>query len=152
MSGVRRVIVGASVSPGSLRALRYADELARAHDATLMPVLTWLPPGGELADRRSPCGYLRCIWQEDACDRLPLSTRPGHAAVEGARRRPVTFNLIMTRPDGRHWRGPAFDQAHWYRAQERAGITPPRAKGEKRKAARGQGHACVAALRPRLHG
>ena len=45
----------------------------------------------------------------------------------------------MTRPDGRSWRGPAFDQAHWYRAQEKAGITPPRAKGEKRKAARDQG-------------
>jgi hypothetical protein len=45
VTGVRRVIVGASGSPGSLRALRYADERARAHDATLIPVLTWLPPG-----------------------------------------------------------------------------------------------------------
>ena len=70
MTGVRRVIVGASGSPGSLRALRYADELARAHDATLIPVLTWLPPGGELADRRSPGGYLRRICREDACERL----------------------------------------------------------------------------------
>jgi nucleotide-binding universal stress UspA family protein len=70
VSGIRRVIVGASGSPGSLRALRYADELARAHDATLIPVLAWLPPGGELANRRSPSGYLRCIWHEDACERL----------------------------------------------------------------------------------
>ena len=70
MSGLRRVIVGASGSPGSLRALRYAEDLARAHDATLIPVLTWVPPGGDLADRHSPCGYLRRIWREDACRRL----------------------------------------------------------------------------------
>ncbi len=70
MSGIRRVIVGASGSPGSLRALRYAEDLARAHDATLIPVLAWVPPGGDLAERRSPCGYLRRIWKEDACRRL----------------------------------------------------------------------------------
>ena len=70
MSALRRVIVGASGSPGSLRALRYAEDLARAHDATLIPVLAWVPPGGDLADRRHPCGYLRRIWKEDACRRL----------------------------------------------------------------------------------
>ena len=51
---------------------------------------------------------------------------------------PVTFSLIVTCPDadlGKAW----FDQAHWYRTQQRAGITPPVAKGEKRKAARDQG-------------
>jgi nucleotide-binding universal stress UspA family protein len=68
--GVRRVIVGTSGSPGSLRALRSAEDLARAHDATLIPVLTWVPPGGDLADRHRPCGYLRRIWQEDARRRL----------------------------------------------------------------------------------
>jgi integrase len=52
---------------------------------------------------------------------------------------PVTFSLIVTRPDGRPWKGPGFDQAQWHPAQERAGITPPRAKGEKRKAARDLG-------------
>jgi nucleotide-binding universal stress UspA family protein len=70
VTGIRRVIVGASGSPGSLRALRYAQELTRAHDATVIPVLTWLPPGGELANRRSPCGYMHRIWSEDACERL----------------------------------------------------------------------------------
>jgi nucleotide-binding universal stress UspA family protein len=70
VSGVRRVIVGASGSPGSLRALRYAEDLARAHDATVIPILAWAPPGGDVADRRSPCGYLRRIWKEDACRRL----------------------------------------------------------------------------------
>jgi nucleotide-binding universal stress UspA family protein len=68
--GVRRVIVGTSGSPGSLRALRYAEDLARAHNATLIPVLTWVPPGGDLADRRHPCGYLRRIWMDDARRRL----------------------------------------------------------------------------------
>ena len=70
MSGICRVIVGASGSPGSLQALRFAEELARAHDAILMPVLAWVPPGGDLADRRAPCGYLRRVWAEDACQRL----------------------------------------------------------------------------------
>jgi nucleotide-binding universal stress UspA family protein len=70
MSGIRRVIVGASGSPGSLQALRYAEELARTHDAILIPVLAWVPPGGDLADRRAPCGYLRRVWAEDARQRL----------------------------------------------------------------------------------
>jgi nucleotide-binding universal stress UspA family protein len=70
VTGIRRVIVGASGSPGSLQALRFAEELARAHDATLIPVLAWVPPGGDLADRRAPCGYLRRVWAEDACQRL----------------------------------------------------------------------------------
>jgi nucleotide-binding universal stress UspA family protein len=70
VSGIRRVIVGASGSPGSLQALRYAEELARAHDAPLIPVLAWVPPGGDLADRSAPCGYLRRVWAEDAGQRL----------------------------------------------------------------------------------
>ena len=70
MPGVRRVIVGTSGSPGSLRALRYAEDLARAHNATLIPVLTWVPPGGDLADRRCPCGSLRRVWMDDARRRL----------------------------------------------------------------------------------
>jgi nucleotide-binding universal stress UspA family protein len=70
VSGICRVIVGASGSPGSLQALRFAEELARAHDATLIPVLAWVPPGGDLADRRAPCGYLRRVWAEDAGQRL----------------------------------------------------------------------------------
>jgi nucleotide-binding universal stress UspA family protein len=70
VSGIRRVVVGASGSPGSLRALRYAEELARAHDATLIPVLAWVPPGGDLGERRAPCGYMRRVWAEAARQRL----------------------------------------------------------------------------------
>jgi len=70
VSGVRRVIVGTSGSPGSLRALRYAEVLARAHDATLVPVLAWEPPGGDRADLTQPSGYLRQVWRDAACQRL----------------------------------------------------------------------------------
>jgi nucleotide-binding universal stress UspA family protein len=67
---VLRVIVGASGSPTSLRALRYAQHLARHYDATLVPVLAWLPPCGDLADRRTPNEELRRIWAQDARQRL----------------------------------------------------------------------------------
>jgi nucleotide-binding universal stress UspA family protein len=70
MSGPRRVIVGTNGSPGNLCALRYAEHLARAYDAVLIPVHTWMPPGGEIAERRSPCVELRCFWAEDAWQRL----------------------------------------------------------------------------------
>jgi nucleotide-binding universal stress UspA family protein len=70
VSSVRRIIVGASGSPGSLPALRYARQLARDLAATLVPVLCWLPPDGDLADRRTPCPELRRIWAQDARQRL----------------------------------------------------------------------------------
>jgi nucleotide-binding universal stress UspA family protein len=69
VSGVRRVIVGASGSPGSLRALRHAEDLARHSDATLIPVLAWVPPGGDLAARQ-PCPAMIRIWDEAAWQRL----------------------------------------------------------------------------------
>ncbi|MGH3259149.1 MAG: universal stress protein [Streptosporangiaceae bacterium] len=70
MSGVGRVIVGTSGSPGSLSALRYAEALARAHEGTLVPVIAWAPPGGDRADRVQPSCYLRQAWQDAACQRL----------------------------------------------------------------------------------
>ena len=58
-------------SPGSVRALRYAETLARAHQATLVPVLAWEPPGGDRADRvQPPSVYLRQAWRDAACQRL----------------------------------------------------------------------------------
>lgn len=57
--GVGRLIVGASGSPGSLRALRYAHDVARRNDIPLLAVLAWVPPGGDLAERRCPSVYLR---------------------------------------------------------------------------------------------
>ena len=65
-----KVIIGVSGSPGSVRALRYAAELARTRGVTLVPVLAWLPPGGDLADRRYPSPHLRKIWRTAAAERL----------------------------------------------------------------------------------
>jgi nucleotide-binding universal stress UspA family protein len=70
VSSVRRVIVGASGSPSSLQVLRYAQHLACDLGATLVPVLAWLPPDGDLADRRTPCEELRRLWAQDARERL----------------------------------------------------------------------------------
>jgi nucleotide-binding universal stress UspA family protein len=67
---VRRVIAGVSGSAGSLTALRSAAALARTENAVLMPVLAWVPPGGDLADRRFPCQELRLSWRSAAEDRL----------------------------------------------------------------------------------
>jgi nucleotide-binding universal stress UspA family protein len=102
MSGQRRVIVGASGSPGSIPALRHAGRIARRDDALLMVVHAWLPPGGDLAERRCPSPYLRRIWAEAAFERLGeafeaawggvpdglevqrfvVRSEPGHALVE----------------------------------------------------------------------
>ncbi len=65
-----RVIVGVSGSPGSIRALRYAAEVAMPRGARLVPVLAWTPPGGDLADRQYPSAHLRQLWREAAADRL----------------------------------------------------------------------------------
>jgi nucleotide-binding universal stress UspA family protein len=77
VSSVRRVIVGVSGSPSSLLALRYAAGMARTHEAPLVPVIAWSPPGGDLADRNHPSPYLRQIWIDAAGQRL-------HAALEMA--------------------------------------------------------------------
>jgi nucleotide-binding universal stress UspA family protein len=68
--GVGRLIAGVSGSPGSLHALRYAESMARAHQAVLIPVLAWEPPGGDHADRVQPTGELRQQWHILACQRL----------------------------------------------------------------------------------
>jgi nucleotide-binding universal stress UspA family protein len=65
-----RVITGVSGSPGSLRALRFAAEVAGERGVPLLPVLAWSPPGGEMADRRFPSLYLRQVWREAAAREL----------------------------------------------------------------------------------
>jgi nucleotide-binding universal stress UspA family protein len=64
MPGIARVIAGTGGSPGSLAALRYADTLACAHKAVLVPVLAWTPPCVER------CGYPLPEWHDTACERL----------------------------------------------------------------------------------
>jgi nucleotide-binding universal stress UspA family protein len=65
-----RVVVGVDGSPGSLEALRFALGQARLLDTALVPVLAWVPPGGEVASRRAPApAYLRLL-HEQAQERL----------------------------------------------------------------------------------
>jgi hypothetical protein len=70
VAGVARLIVGVSGSPGSLRALRYGEGLARAQEAVLIPVMAWEPPGGDRAERIQPSGDLRREWHKLAYRRL----------------------------------------------------------------------------------
>lgn len=49
---VGRVVVGVGGSPGSLEALRFALGQARRLEATLIPVLAWQVPGGDMQTRR----------------------------------------------------------------------------------------------------
>jgi len=67
---VRRIVVGVHGSLGSLQALRYAADEARWRDVPLAPVIAWLPPGGDLAERGSPSPYLRRVWAQAAWQRL----------------------------------------------------------------------------------
>jgi nucleotide-binding universal stress UspA family protein len=70
VSAVRRVVVGVHGTLGSLQALRLAADEARARQATLVPVIAWIPPGGDFAERSHPSPYLRRIWREAARQRL----------------------------------------------------------------------------------
>jgi nucleotide-binding universal stress UspA family protein len=70
VSGAGRLVVGASGSPGSLAAVRYALRLAHRHDVPVVAVMAWVPPEGDLAERRWPCPDLRRVWADDAGKRL----------------------------------------------------------------------------------
>jgi nucleotide-binding universal stress UspA family protein len=68
--GVGRVLVGTSGSPGSLQALRYGEDVARAHDAVLIPVIAWEVPGGDRAHRAGSSRELGHACRDLACQRL----------------------------------------------------------------------------------
>ena len=70
MPTVRRIIVGVHGSLGSLQALRYAADEARQRNVPLLAVTAWVPPGGDMAERRHSSPYLRKIWREAASERL----------------------------------------------------------------------------------
>jgi nucleotide-binding universal stress UspA family protein len=57
-------------SVGNLQALRAAAAEARRREAALVAVHAWVPPGGELAERRCPVPELRQVWQDAAWRRL----------------------------------------------------------------------------------
>ena len=81
MSAERRVLVGVHGSLGSLQALRFATEEAHKRDARLVPVIAWVPPGGDLAERRQPVYSLRHIWREAAVERLEGAFEQGLGGV-----------------------------------------------------------------------
>jgi nucleotide-binding universal stress UspA family protein len=60
------VVAGVSGSPGSVHALRYAADLARRHGAVLVPLHAWVPPCGDLDERKHPSLELRQLWEDDA--------------------------------------------------------------------------------------
>ena len=70
MSGVRRVVVGVSGSPASVRALRIAAAHARRDNAPLVAVHAWSPPGGDLAEGQPAAPERRLIWKRAAAQRL----------------------------------------------------------------------------------
>jgi nucleotide-binding universal stress UspA family protein len=74
---VGRVVVGVGGSPNSLQALRHAVGLARHYRAVLVPVLAWIPPGGEVAAMRWPAPSLTLVWRQDAERRLLAAFEEG---------------------------------------------------------------------------
>jgi len=103
MPGVGRLIVGTSGSPGSLNALRYAEGLARAHGAVLIPVLAWDTPGGDYAVRARPSGQLLREWQVLARQRLRdaliavWGEVPGDVLIVGAGRRGALARMVFSK-------------------------------------------------------
>jgi nucleotide-binding universal stress UspA family protein len=89
VSAVRRIVVGVHGSLGSLQALRYAADDARWRNVPLVPVIAWIPPGGDLAERRAPSPYLREVWADAAKKRLVeafeagLGGMPDDVVIEG---------------------------------------------------------------------
>jgi len=92
VSGGRRVIVGVSGTPGSIPALRYAASITRREDAPLIAVHAWIPPGGDLFERRRPSAGLRRIWEEAARRRLQEAFDAAWGCVpDGLALRPVVL-------------------------------------------------------------
>jgi nucleotide-binding universal stress UspA family protein len=77
VSAVRRIVVGVHGSLCSLQALRYAADEARERGVPLVPVIAWVPPGGDLAERRHPYPNLRLMWADAARQRLIAAFEAG---------------------------------------------------------------------------
>ncbi len=101
MAAVRRIVVGVHGSLGSLQALRHAAEEARGRAVPLLPVIAWVPPGGDLAERRHPSPYLRQMWVDAARQRLidafeaGLGGFPADVEVQGCVERGETGPVLV---------------------------------------------------------
>ena len=115
------VVAGVSGSPGSVHALRHAADLARRHGATLVPVLAWMPPGGDLAERKHPDPELRQLWQQDAWQRL----RGALGTAFGGFPRGVRAWPLVLRGQARTWSAsPASPATCWSSAPAAAQRSP----------------------------
>ena len=65
-ASVDRVVVGISGSLGNLAALHAAVAAARRSNVQLIAVNAWIPVGGEITYRRSPCMPLLHEWRQRA--------------------------------------------------------------------------------------
>jgi nucleotide-binding universal stress UspA family protein len=90
---VRRIIVGVHGSLGSLQALRYAADEARERALPLVPVIAWVPPGGDLAERGHPSPHLRRLWADAAKERLLGAFEAGLGGVPAD----LTLELCIAR-------------------------------------------------------
>jgi nucleotide-binding universal stress UspA family protein len=81
VAAVRRIVVGVHGSLGSLQALRWAAAEARERHVPLVPVIAWVPPGGDLAERSHPSPYLRKLWRDAARARLAAAFDEGLGGV-----------------------------------------------------------------------
>ena len=68
MPGICRVVAKVSGSPGSVHALRHAADLAHRNDAILIPLHAWVPPEGDIHERKHPCLQLRLLAPRDPCN------------------------------------------------------------------------------------
>ncbi|MFC4034966.1 universal stress protein [Streptomyces polygonati] len=75
MAEYGRVVVGISGSLRGLTALHRAVAEARHRDSELVGVMTWTPPGGEVASRRNSWPPLLEALENAACERLEQSFR-----------------------------------------------------------------------------
>ncbi len=120
MGAVRRIVVGSSRVARQLQALRWAAEEARERQVPLVPVIAWVPPGGDFAERSHPSPYLRKLWQDAAGARLAAAFDDGLGGVPGdlgVRR----ASSAVTRAGARRRRRPAGRPA---RDRHRAAGTP----------------------------
>lgn len=103
VSGLGRVVVGASDSPGSICALRYALTLARVNAVPLDAVTAWVPPCGDLAEHRYPDPDLCRLWTDGARQRLLRALEAACGEVPAD----VSLSLVIVRGEP----GPALVSA-----------------------------------------
>jgi nucleotide-binding universal stress UspA family protein len=73
--------------------MRVAAGQARRAEVPLVALHAWMPPGGDLADRRYPSPYMRAIWKQAAARRC-------EEAIESAWGGPpllVSFECLVVR-------------------------------------------------------